>query len=198
MKASRIRVAVLAAVLAAAPAMGDEITDQINSALEAYGQQDYTGAISDLNYAVAQIQELVNSQNAGLLPAPLDGWTASEVENAGAGMAMLGGGTSMTRRYSRDGEEIEINITANSPWVAGMLQMIGNPMLMGSSPNLKPYRYNRIKGMKETGDGQTEVTLALAGQIMVKVTGRNLADEAVIEQYLGAMDFDRIQQSLLQ
>jgi hypothetical protein len=33
---------------------------------------------------------------------------------------------------------------------------------------------------------------------MVKVTGDNLSDEAVIEQYLDAMDFEQIQTALLQ
>jgi len=188
----------LALFLASPAAIGDEITDQIASALEAYEQQDYTGAIDDLNFAVAQIQELVNAQQSTLLPEPLEGWTASEVENASAAMSMMGGGTNMTRTYQRGQEEVEINIIANSPWVMGMMQMLGNPMMMAGNPDMKPYRYKRIKGMKETTEGETSVTLALAGQIVVKVTGRGLSDEAAIEQYLDAMDFDRIQTTLLQ
>ena len=194
----RIIPAMLALALAAPAAVGDEITDQIQSALEAYEQHDYQGAIGDLNFAVAQIREILNAQNAQLLPEPLEGWSASEVENVGAAMAMLGGGTSMTRRYARDDEALEINITANSPWIAGMMQMMTNPMLMAGNPNLKPYRYKRINGMKESSDGHVEVTLALASQIMVKVTGDNLSDAAVIEQYLDAMDFDRIEKAILQ
>jgi hypothetical protein len=193
-----MRPLLFAACLLPVPAAADEVTDQIQSALEAYEQQDLQGAISDLNYAVAQIQEMVNTQNAQLLPEPLEGWTASEVENAGAAMSMLGGGTNMTRRYQHDGESVEINIVANSPWVMSMMQMMGNPMLMASNPNLKPYRYKRLKGMKDTSDGRTEVTLSVVGQIMVKVTGQNLADEAVIEQYLDAIDFEKIQTALLQ
>ena len=155
----RIVTAMLSIVLVTAAARADEITDQIHSALEAYEQQDYQGAIGDLNYAVAQIQEILNAQNAQLLPEPLEGWTASEVENVGAAMAMLGGGTSMTRRYTRDSEELEINITANSPWIASMMQMMTNPMLMAGNPDLKPYRYKRINGMKETSDGRIDARL---------------------------------------
>ena len=104
----------------------------------------------------------------------------------------------MTRRFQRNGESVEINIVANSPWVMSMMQMMGNPMLMASNPNLKPYRYKRLKGMKDTSDAQTEVTLSVVGQIMVKVTGRNLANEGVIEEYLDVMDFGKIQEALLQ
>ena len=176
----------------------DDITDQIHSALEAYAQQDYQGAIGDLNYAVARIQETIHTKNAKLLPEALEGWTASEVENTGAAMAMLGGGNSLTRHYTRGPESVEINITANSPWIAGMMQMMSNPMLMAGNPDLKPYRYKRVNGMKESTEGHVEVTLSLASQVMVKVTGDSLSDEAVIEQYLDAMDFEQIQTALLQ
>jgi hypothetical protein len=93
---------------------------------------------------------------------------------------------------------VEINITANSPWIAGMMQMMSNPMLMAGNPDLKPYRYKRVNGMKESTEGHVEVTLSLASQVMVKVTGDSLSDEAVIEQYLDAMDFEQIQTALLQ
>lgn len=192
------RAALLATLLLPAVSLADEVTDQIQSGLEAYEQQDLQGAISDLNYAVAQIQEMVNAANAQLLPEPLDGWTADEVENAGAAMSMLGGGTNMTRRYRRGVETVEINIIANSPWVMSMMQMMGNPMLMANSPNMKPYRYKRLKGMKDTSNGQIEITLAVVGQIMVKVSGQNLADEAPLVEYLDTMDFAQIQQALLQ
>lgn len=193
----RSTLALVASILSTTLAIADEITDQIDSGREAYEQKDYRAAIDDLNFAVAQIQELLNSQNATLLPEPLDGWTASEVENASSAMSMIGGGTNMTRTYQRNGEQMEINIIANSPWVMGMMQMLGNPMMMSGNPNMKPYRHNRIKGMKETTDGEVAVTLAVAGQIVVKVTGRNLESEEPIEQYLDAMDFDRIQSTLL-
>ena len=187
----------LAACLLPTAAFADEITDQIQSAVEAYEQKDYRSAVSDLNYAIAQIQELINTESARLLPEPLEGWTASEVESD-SGMAMFGGGTSMTRTYQREAEQLEINIVANSPWVASVMQIMGNPMLMAGNPNLKPYRHGKYKGMKETGDGSVEVSLLVAGQVLVKLTGTGLGDEAVVEQYLDAMDFGQIQTVLLQ
>ena len=70
-------------------------------------------------------------------------------------------------------------------------------MLIGSNPDMKPYRYKRIKGTKQVSGGQIEFTLAIAGQIMVQITG-NDTDEASIEKYLSAMDFKRIKNSLSQ
>ncbi len=177
-------------------AAADEIEDQIRLGLESYQNKDYRAALDDLNYAVAQIQEKMTAQNVTLLPEPLDGWTASEVESS-AGMAMMGGGTTMSRSYQRDSESVEITITAGSPMIAAALSMINNPMLLGTSPDLKPYRYQRIKGMKQVSDGRIEITLALAGQIMIQVNASNLADEETVTRYLDAMDFERIQGALL-
>jgi hypothetical protein len=178
------------------PAMADEIQDQINLGLEAYRSKDYRLAIDELNYAVAQLQEKLNAENANLLPEPLEGWTASEVENASAAMAMMGGGTNMSRRYQRGAETIEITLMSGSPMVAGMLGMVNNPMMLSSSPDIKPYRYKRIKGMKKTTGDDIEVTLSVLGQIMYQVVARDSSDES-IERYLDATDFSNIQQSLL-
>jgi hypothetical protein len=179
-------------------AAADEVEDQIRLGLESYQGGDYQAAIDDLNYAVAQIQEQLNAQHGTLLPEPLPGWTASAVENTSGGMAMMGGGTNMSRSYQRDGESLELSITAGSPMIAAALAMINSPMLLSTSPDMKPYRYKRIKGMKQVSAGRIEITLALAGQIMVQLTANNLADEGVVTEYLDAMDFDRIQGALLQ
>ena len=182
----------------AAAVGADDIEDQIRQGLEAYKGKEYKVAIDDLNYAIAQIQERLNGENATLLPEPLDGWTASEVQNASAGMAMFGGGTTMSRSYSRAGETVEITLTAGSPMVAAAMAMMNNPMLLSSDPSLKPYRYKRINGMKKQDGDRIEVTLGMAGQIMVQIDASGVAGEDVVKQYLDAMDFERIQQAFLQ
>lgn len=192
---TRLLLAAIAIALSAA-ATADEIKDQINLGLEAYESKDYRLAIDELNYAVAQLQEKVDAENANLLPEPLEGWTATQVENSSSAMAMMGGGTNMSRSYQRGPETIEITLMSGSPMVAGMLGMMNNPMLLSSSPDTKPYRYKRIKGMKKTAGEEIEVTLSVLGQIMYQVTARGSSEEAV-KQYLDATDFQKIQQSLL-
>jgi hypothetical protein len=177
--------------------MADEVEDQIKQGLQAYHSQDYRAAVDELNYAIAYIQEKLNSQNAELLPKPLKGWTASEIENASGAMSMMGMGSHMSRSYQRGNERIEISITAGSPMVAGALAMINNPMIISSNPNMKPFRYHRIKGIKEVSGKRIEITLAIAGQIMIQLAGSN-TDEAAIKQYLDAMNFEGIKKSFLQ
>lgn len=187
-----------ALALASFGVIADEIEEQIGLGLESYRNKEYRAAIDDLNYAIAQIREQLDSQNAGLLPEPLAGWTAGEVENASAGMAMMGGGTHMSRTYQRGPESVEITVTAGSPMMAAALSMMNNPMLLSSDPSLKPYRYQRIKGMKKQLGERTEVTLGIAGQIMLQLNASQLSDEGVIEQYLDAVNFDRLREAFVQ
>ena len=70
-------------------------------------------------------------------------------------------------------------------------------MMAAADENTKPYRYKRIKGIKKTEGTNTEITLLLVGQIMLRIDGENLKDTAILEQYLDAMDMKALKESLL-
>jgi len=181
----------------------DEIKDQINSGLKAYEEKDYKLALDELKYAEAQLQELVNKENASLLPEPLEGWDATDVKTQS--MGMLGGGSNMSREYSRGKQKIKLEITANSPLLNMVSMMMKNPMMMSSNPEMKPYRYKRNKGMMELKRGKLSAKLLLAGQVLVNA---ELSDrdsdrlkekgKEVIEQYLDKLDFAKIKEAFLQ
>ena len=186
-------------LLLASFAFADKVTEQIELGLEAYNDKDYQAAIDELQYAISQIQSKLDKDNAQLLPEPLEGWTAKDVEHNNAAMAMLGGGgTHMSKRYSKNRETVEISISANSPMVTGLGAMINNPMLLRSDPNAEPFRYQRNKGIKRKEGNRVEITLMLAGQILLQLKGQNLNDEAVLEAFLEAMDLKAIKLALLQ
>ncbi|MGC9351457.1 MAG: hypothetical protein ACP5D3_05670, partial [Sulfurovum sp.] len=75
--------------------------------------------------------------------------------------------------------------------------MISNPMFAGNDGN-EPYRYKRLKGIKNKKGESSEITLLMAGQIMIKLTGNRLREDTVLEQYLDQMDMKKIQSALLQ
>ena len=178
----------------------DEIKEQISEALKAYDEKDYKGAIEELKFVMAQLEELKSTENSKLLPDPLDGWKfkATKSDGAGAAMAMFGGGgSSMSGKYIKDKERIDIEITANSP-IMGMMNMaISNPAMISNDPTMKLYRYKRIKGVKKTEKDSVEITLLLTNQLMIKITGKNLKDEKVLKEYLDEMDMKKIKEELL-
>ncbi|MDQ7084546.1 MAG: hypothetical protein Q9M36_06285 [Sulfurovum sp.] len=187
------------AILSTSALHADEIIDQMNTAIEAYKDKDYKGAMDELKFTIAQMQKLDDAENQKLLPSALDGWSMTIGDNGTqAAMSMLGGGgTSIEANYSKDNESINIQILANSPMISMMSMMINNPMIAQSDPSTEAYRYKRIKGIKKKDGSTTEITLLIVGQIILKLSGTNLKDDAVLEQYLDVIDIKKLKSSLL-
>lgn len=176
----------------------DDIEDQIQAGLKAYQDKDYKIAVDEIKYALAGLEKLALNDNQKLLPPALDGWSMQVDDGTvQSAMSMMGGGTSIGANYTRTNESIHIQIIANSPMIAMVGMMINNPMMASVDENTKPYRYKRIKGVKKTEGNNTEITLLLVGQIMVRVTGENLQDTAVLEQYLDKIDMNALKEALL-
>lgn len=177
----------------------DKITEQMQAAIKAYEQKDYKGAMDELKFVTAQLQKLDAAENKKLLPPPLDGWKVEESKkSSGAMLSMLGGGGTMVQaRYRKGDERVTIEIIANSPMIPMMSMAITNPALMASDPTLTPFRYKRNKGYKRKKGDRTEITLLIAGQILLKLTGKHLKDDKVLEQYLDQMDMQALKSNLL-
>ncbi|MCK5809995.1 MAG: hypothetical protein KAH00_02850 [Cocleimonas sp.] len=191
--------AIIPLVLMHSVVIADDVTDQIKAGLTAYEDKDYRTAVDELKFAVAQLEKLKNTQNQTLLPEALEGWKAENKDNNDnqMAMAMLGGGTSIKGKYTRKAEKIEIEVLANSPLLAMMTMMLNNPAMMAGQKNTEPFRYKKAKGMKKKNGKTIEITLLLAGQIMIKVVGKNLEDEKVLKEYLNAFDFAKLKEALL-
>ncbi len=199
MKNKIISILLTVPFLMAVPTWADEITDQIQMGLKAYEEKDYRTAVDELKFVVALLEKLKNDQNLKLLPDALEGWKTVESNNKDnqMAMAMMGGGTSMKGKYVRDNEVVRIEILANSPLLSMMTMMISNPAMMAGEKNTTPFRYKRSKGMKKRDGNKLEITIVVAGQIMIKVVGNNLKDEAVLKEYLDAIDMAKLKGELL-
>jgi len=184
--------------LLSTPVFADEISDQITLGLEAYQEQDYKTAVEELKFVTAQLQQLQQAETQKLMPKALEGWTEKESKgNNQVAMSMMGGGTTMKSEFKRSKERVIIEVMANSPIMQMMSMMLKNPAMMAGQKNTKPYRYKKAKGMIKTEKSKTEITLMLSGQILIKATGRNLEDDAVLKEYLEQLDFSKLKEALL-
>jgi hypothetical protein len=190
------------AVTAVAAVRADEIEEQIQRAQKAYSEQDYREAINELQFAISQIQEKLSAQYVTLLPEPLTGWEADPAETQTMPMALMGGGTQLSRRYHKtEGEEeqvVTIEILADSPMLQAVSMMLTNPTLISSEPGTRPYRHQQYRGVikQDQANRTTEVSLIVANRILVKVTGENLADTKPVEAYLSALDFKKLEAAM--
>lgn len=155
----------LAFALALATSAGaDEVSDALQSALDAYGEGDVTYALEELDYAKQLMQEMQSGALSDFLPEAPEGWTSEEDTDAAAGFAMMGGGTAAARRYSNDaGVEFTITIVADSPMIAMIGGMIQNASVMG----MKTIRVGREKFLDNEGD----LSALIEGRVLVQASG---------------------------
>jgi hypothetical protein len=188
-----------AALTLASHLAADEITDQVDIGVQAYKAGEMRQAIQELQYAIAQIQEQLDSQYTKLMPEPLEGWSAQEAQSQSAGMSMMGGGTQVSRDYNKNGgnESVRIQVMADSPFLQAMSMMLSNPMMMQSDPSSKLYRHGRHRGMikHQRNSNQWEISLMVANRIMVQVSGNGLESEAPLEDYLKALDLAKVEKA---
>jgi hypothetical protein len=144
-------------------ALADEVTDALAKAQTAYTEGRFADAKRELETATALVAQKNAERMKVLLPAALDGWTANDAEAQAVGAAMLGGGTALSRRYSKaDGTSVQINILTDSPLMAMAMTFMSNPQMAVMS------------GMKVDQAGQQQLLIAQDGNVQAVVANRFL------------------------
>ncbi len=168
----------LAGLLAPLPAAADEITDTLQSAIEAYEDGDLQYALDELDHARQQLMQMKTDSLGAYLPDAPAGWTREVNTEMNAGLAIMGGGVGAEATYAGpDGAQVKITLMADNPMVASMSAMITNAAAMG----MKVDRINRQRFAVQ--DNQM---MALVGnRVLVQADG----DPAHSRPLLEATDF---------
>ncbi|WP_102109968.1 hypothetical protein [Oceaniglobus roseus] len=179
------RTAGFAALLALAPlaAAADDVTDTLQSALDAYNAGDIQYALEELAFATQLIKSMKAGDLAQLLPAAQDGWSREIDEDEARGLGAMGG-TAAVARYEKDGQSFTIQILADSPMVASFGSVFGNAALMASMGKIE--RVGREKFMNQDGD----LTGMIGNRILVQAQGGETAD---MISHLETMDFKALE-----
>jgi hypothetical protein len=111
----------------------DNVLNTIKEAIRQYQAGDYTGAASNLDYASQLVRQQKSEKMKGLLPAPPTGWQAGEPSAQALGTAILGGGVTVSRDYTKGSSTVSVEIVSDSPVLQSVLVMINNPMFAGAS-----------------------------------------------------------------
>jgi hypothetical protein len=178
----RATVFALMLLSASNPALADEVTDTLSSAIQAYEQGDIQYAIEELDYAKQLLQELSAQELNAYLPEAPDGWArdVSEGSDANMGLAMIGG-TGAQATYSNEAEEFSITVTADNPMVMAMSGMLTSAGLLG----MKVERVGREKFINDEG----ELMGVVGNRILIQASG---ADVDVMIPVLEQIDFESL------
>ena len=170
----------------------DEVSDYINEALKSYKDGKFTEAVDSLNFAEQLIQQKKSAGPEGFLPNPLKGWKAEAATNTAAGNAMMGGGISAERSYTKGDSSVKVQIVADSPLLQGVMMMMSNPMFAASDGG----KVERIGGQKAVikynpVDKNGDVKIVVANRFLVTVEGSGITD-ADLKEYAKAIDYTKL------
>jgi hypothetical protein len=197
MRRIRLVLPALALLLGPLPpsaAGADEIREQLDLAIELYEEGDYAGTITELQFAIGEIQALLGGAFAETFPPAPAGWTAGE-PNQEAAAGFMGGGTMVNRTYTEDGGSgtMEAQLIIDNPMIQGMAALFSNPAMLAANPDMQRVRMGRENAVLEFDDaaGSGEITfLAGGGRAMLKIEGRNLASGDLLIDLLKAWDME--------
>ncbi|MGB7182430.1 MAG: hypothetical protein WBD51_10890 [Burkholderiaceae bacterium] len=175
----------IAAALAVSSGLvsADDFTDTLENARQAYEEGDIGAAREELVYATQLLGQMRTKKLIGFLPEAIDGWERKDAKDqGGAGLSVMGGGTTATANYKNDKEQIKISIIADSPMIQGLSMLFSNAALAGSQGTMK-----RIARQKVMVKPDGSLTTLVDKRIMVEVSGRAPAE--IKEAYFKLIDF---------
>ncbi len=167
----------------------DDVLMTIGEAVKQYRAGDYSGAVSNLDYASQLIRQKKSEKMKELLPAPLAGWQAEEATAQVMGTAVFGGALTVSREYKKGSSSVSIEIVSDSPVLQQVMMMIKNPMFAGAGGgHLETIKGQRAIVKYDPKARNGEVNIVVAGRFMVTVKGRQVSRDDLIA-YTRAVDF---------
>ena len=167
----------------------DTVLSTIKAATRQYQAGDYSGSASNLDYASQLIRQKKSEKMKDLLPEPLPGWDGKEASAQALGAAVLGGGVTVSRDYTRGASTISVEIVSDSPVLQSVLMMLNNPVFAGAGGGrLETVKGNRSVLKFDSGKKSGELYIVVASRFVVTVKGRQVAREDLLA-YGEAMDY---------
>lgn len=172
MRRSLLSALLALAVIAAAPARADEISDAIGAAQRAYQAGRLQETQTALQEAMRLLAERAAATLGAALPDPLPGWTAEEVRTSAAGVSGVFGAAIASRRYlDAQGRSVEIRVAGDNPMIGQLAVVMANPMLAGALGQLV-----RIGDQRAIQSADGNLQMLVDNRILVQVQGDAAAE----------------------
>jgi len=192
-KLSVFAVTLLAIAIFAGAAAADDVTNAISAANSAYGGGDLKEASTQLQTALASVNQQLIAKLIAALPDPPAGWTAEDPEGLDA--SAIGAGFFATlvvdRTYTTpDGSDIDMTVSANSPMLMSLRMFITNPMMasMAGQTGMKKVTACGYDAIEQFGDGTYETHVLAGNATLISFEGSQASDEDNIRTLVGATD----------
>ncbi len=172
---------------------GDNVLSTVEEAVKQYQSGDFTGAASNLDYASQLVRQKKGELMKKLLPEPLPGWLAGETNAQTIGTAILGGGVTVSRDYTKENSLLSLEIVSDSPVLQSVLMMIKNPMFAGAGGGqLKTVRGQRAVMNYDSSKRSGTLYVVIDGRFLVTVKG-NAIERRDLLQLAEAVDYKALE-----
>jgi len=171
--------------LAAPTLAADDILDAIDQARKSYQSGDLANAKQSLDLA----SQLIGQKNAEaygtVLPRPLAGWKAEEIQTQAIGSVAIGA-TFASRNYTNaKGDNVQVQVTGDSMMVAQFAPLLANPQIAGAMGKII-----RLGNQRAIQGNDGDIHMVVANKFYVSVSGSApAADKAA---YANAVDFAKL------
>jgi hypothetical protein len=172
------------------PVRADDVTDQINEALSAYGRKDLPTAMAGLEAALNLMRQSRADVYGAMLPAAPAGWTADDVETISVGIAMAGVGTGATREYHKGDATVKVSILADSPLLQAISALSSSGIATMGGMRTQIVNGRRTIYMKD----DSAFTTIIGDRVLVRVEGHGQSED-VLKQFLTAVDFAAVERA---
>ena len=173
----------------------DEIPEQIETALKLYKGGKLSQAISELEFALAQMRQKKGEAFSKLFPEAPDGWKAEKPKSQSAGSGMLGGGITASQDYrQKSGRgKVHMEVMSDSPLLQSLGMMLSNPMLLQGGSQGKLIRFKGHKGLLKDRGKRAELQAVINNKVLFQVRASGVDDAAkVVKKFAKDMDFDKL------
>ena len=179
-------------------ALADEISDQIKRGMKLYEDGNLSGAVEELEFALAQMRQKKAESLTTIFPKAPSGWKAEKPQAQSAGRAMLGGGINVTQTYVQDGGQgrVSMEVLTDSPFIQTLGMILANPMMMQGGDQGKLIRIHGEKGViKEMQGNAAELQVLIDKKILFKVEAREVKQAGqVTRQFAEMMDVKKLRE----
>lgn len=161
-------------------ALADEVTDTIGKATSLYSGGKYSQALTELNYAISQIHNLMIEQYKQAFPEARPGFTAEDFSSQAAGAALLGGGITVSRNYNKaNGGNVYVETVSDSPMLSFVTSLMTNPMFISGEKQM--ITIGGEKAIKEWSDADNsgELQIVIANRVLLTVRGSDVSFDEV-------------------
>jgi hypothetical protein len=120
-----------------------------------------------------------------LLPPPLSGWRADDVQTTAIGANVFGASTATRSYQNAKGDSVEITITGDNAMIMQYATLLSNPTVAGVMGKII-----RVGSMRAIQTREGDIHCVVANKFLVTVTGS--ADAAAKMSYAQAVNYDKL------